>query len=461
MRIALVYPPIPKVTTSIAPPVGLAYLASILVKKGAEVSVVSSDAEGLSVESTILRAFKLEPDMLGLSISTPTVNNALRIVSGVKNKRNKTVIFAGGPHPTLFPEEFLLQGVDFVVRGEGEETISDLYDFQAGKKSLNDIAGISYRKAGRIINNPIRPLIEDLDTLPFPSWELFPVKNYRSDFRKKEFSLPVLSSRGCPAQCTFCYKGIFGDKFRVRKPVHIVEEIEHLKNKFHVEEFAIIDDSFTSKPKRAMEVCDLIILKNIGLPWTLPAGIRVPTVSKELVSKLKAAGCYRVGLGIESGNQKILNSIKKGITLDQAKKAIKFLKEERIESAAYFMIGNLEETEETMDQTINFAIELNPNYAQFTKATPYPGTEMYNTLKAQDRIIASSWDDYDSFLKSKPIFQHNNLSPGKIDDKLREAYRRFYCRSVEISKHLKAINSPREVLNFVKNAIKFFRVYFA
>lgn len=459
MKVALIYPPIPAITTSTSAPVGLAYLASILMKKGVDVRVISSDAQGIGVTGTIARVRNYAPDMIGFSVSTPTVNNALAIIAAVRKEAAPAMVVAGGPHPTLFPEEFLQKGVDVIVRGEGETTLSELCDHLTHGHPLEKINGISYKKEGKVVHNPERELIGDLDSLPFPSWELFPVKGYKSDFRKKEFSLPVLSSRGCPAQCTFCYKGIFGDRFRVRSPRNIVDEIVHLKDTFRIEEFAIIDDSFTSQPKRAMGVCDLIVERKIGLPWTLPAGIRVPTVSKELLTKLKTAGCYRVGLGIESGNQEILNSIKKGITTGQARRAVKLIKETGIESAGYFMIGNLGETEKTVDETIDFAMELDPDYAQFTKATPYPGTAMYEKLKSENRIITDNWDDYDSFLKSRPIFVHEHLSSEAMDSKLREAYRRFYYRPKQVLKRLAAVGSWREVTTFVKNALTFFKTY--
>ncbi|MDD5216471.1 MAG: radical SAM protein [Candidatus Omnitrophica bacterium] len=461
MKVVLVYPPIPHITTSTSPPVGLAYLASILKQKKAEVAVVSSDAEEMGVEATTEKILSLSPDMVGISISTPTFNNAVKIIGGIQSKDGNIKIQVGGPHATLFPDELLNLGVDFVIRGEGEVTMSELCDYFENNIALEKIDGLSYKADGRNKHNPDRELIADLDSLPYPSWELFPIHRYKSDFRKKEFTLPVLSSRGCPARCTFCYKDIFGSMFRVRSPKNIVGEIEYLKSTFHIEEFAIIDDSFTSIPKRAMEVCDLIVERKINLPWTLPAGIRVPTVSAELLQKLKTAGCYRAGLGIESGNQDILRSISKGITLEQVRRAVRLVKESGIESAGYFMIGNLEETEETIEQTIRFAIELDPDYAQFTKTTPYPGTAIYKQLKSENRIVTDNWDDYDSFLKGRPTFTHKNLTNEQIDAKLREAYRRFYYRPKYILKHMKTIASWREIKTLLSNTLKFFKSYSA
>lgn len=459
MRVALVAPPIPIVTTSLTPSSGLAYLAAILLQKGADVSIVSSNAEKLDTRATIERIIAESPELVGVSVTTPTVNNTFTIINAVKKALPGVTIIVGGPHPTLFPEGFLEQGADYVIRGEGEITLGELYDLLKNGKSARDIPGISTISDGKIVNNPPRQFVDDLDCLPFPAWELFPLSKFSSDFRIKKFSLPILTSRGCPSHCVFCYKGIFGDRFRVRRPEEIIKEIKYFKDKFAIEEFAIVDDSFTSDPARAIEVCNLIVSHKIDLPWSLPAGIRVSTVTADLVKSLKKAGCYRAALGIESGNQSILNSIKKGITLEQVRKAVGLLRGTGITSVGYFMMGNLEDTLQTIDETIEFALGLGLDYAQFTKAMPYPGTAMYTILKNEKRITADNWDDFDYFLKSRPVFTHRNLTSAQIDQKLKEAYRKFYCRPGHILKHITSIRSPRELRNFLKNSVAFFKIY--
>lgn len=348
-------------------------------------------------------------------------------------------------------------GADFVVRGEGEETISELYDHFEKGTSLDAIKGISYRTGGQSTHNPARERIGDINTIPLPAWELFPLRRYTSSFRMKAFSLPVMSSRGCPHHCTFCYKSIHGDKFRVRRPALVVDEIAHLKDRFGIEEFDIMDDSFASDPEAAMAICDDIISRKINLPWTLPSGIRISAVSERFLEKLKASGCYRVALGIESGNQGVLDSVRKGIRLEQARNAMKLLKKFRMKSVGYFIIGVPGETKETIEDTIRFAIELDLDYAQFSKATPFPGTAMYDQLKIQNRIVARSWDDYDCFLKSGPLFIHDNLSSEEIDKRLDEAYRRFFLRPKCIIRHLAAIDSPRGAANLLKNALRIYK----
>jgi len=422
------------------PPLGLAYLAAVLKSRGMKVSSVMSDALGLDAGQTAEEIIQRAPDVVAVSIATPAVNSARDIIGMVRGGLPEVKIIGGGPHATLFPEEMLLNGMDFVVRGEGEETIAALAMFLAGQGDIRAIEGISYRQDGKVLYNGPRPLIKDLDGIPFPAWEVFPIKQYESIFKKARLSLPILTSRGCPGKCTFCYKGLFGNRFRIRTPESILEEVRYLADHFAIEEFSIIDDCFTVIPKRAIAFCELLVQSNLGLAWTLPAGIRVDTVSEELLKALAEAGCYRVGLGIETGNEDIMKSIKKGITLAQVSRAVSLVKKFGIECTGNFMIGNLGETVKTVDDSIRYAVKLDPDYAQFTRAIPFPGSEMYDTLLKENKIITQNWDDYDYLRTDTRIFVHDNLSHETIQKKMREAYRRFYLRPAfilrEIRKHL-------------------------
>jgi len=451
MHLFLLLPPLPNKTVHPAAPVGLAYLAAILKANGTRVSALSSDAVGKDVHQTVDQIVNARPDALGISIATPAYNNTIRIVQGVRKALASVLIVAGGPHATLFPDDLLQNGFDVVVRGEGERTLIDLIEYMTGKHDLADIDGISYQKNDRPIHNPNRKLIKKLDEIPFPAWEFFPIKSYESPFKKSKFSVPVVTSRGCPGKCTYCYKEIFGTRFRVRSPENILREIVYLRDKFGVDEFSIIDDSFTSIPKRAIEFCRLMISNHINLPWSLPAGVRVDTVSEELMWSLKEAGCYRAGFGIETGNPGIMKSIKKGITIEQVENAVALAKKVGIECTGYFMIGNIEETLGTINDTIKLALKLDPDYAQFTRATPYPGSEMYRTLMAEDRIISKNWDDYDSFLTDRNIFRHKNLSSAEIQKKLKAAYRRFYFRPRFIFRELRKKLSADGLRKLIKS----------
>jgi len=421
-------------------PVGLAYLAAVLKEMGVHVSTLMADACGIDIETAVQQIIADRPDVLAVSVATPAVNNTLKMVSKVKQALPNIRVVSGGPHATIFPDEMINNGMDVAVRGEGEQTIADLVRHYNGRMDINMIDGISYRQNGRVIHSPDRKLLKNLDELPFPAWEFFPVKQYESVFKRARLSLPILTSRGCPGKCTFCYKGIFGSRFRIRSPESILGEVYYLKENFKIEEFSIIDDCFTIHPKRAVAFCDLLIKNAVNIPWSLPAGIRVDTVSEELLKKLQAAGCYRVGFGIETGNADIMKSIKKGITLDQAQRAVSLSKKMGMECTANFMIGNLDETVDSVNDTIRFAIALDPDYAQFTRAIPFPGSEMYRTLKDQGNIITQNWDDYDYLSTNTKIFIHKRLSHETIQKKMKEAYRRFYLRPAfvyrEIKRHL-------------------------
>jgi radical SAM superfamily enzyme YgiQ (UPF0313 family) len=457
MHFLILLPPLASPSMSPSPPVGLAYLASILKSSGTQTETLMSDVYGLDVDQTIALILEKKPDILACSVATPAFNNTVKIVTHVKQVLKNIQVIAGGPHATLFPEDMISNGTDIVVRREGEQTIAEVVGYFNGEIAIADIDGISYRLNNRIVHNQDRMPIKDLDQIPFPAWEVFPIQKYESVFKKARLSLPVVTSRGCPGKCTFCYKGIFGSRIRMRSPQNIIKEIIQLINNFNIEEFSIIDDCFTISAKRTIEFCDLLMDKNITIAWSLPAGIRVDTVSEELFNKLKESGCYRVGFGIETGNSVIMKSIKKGITLEQVTRAISMCKEIGLECTGNFMIGNLGETVDTLNDTIRYAIKLDPDYAQFTRAIPFPGSAMYKTLLAQNKIISNNWDDYDYLSTEKEIFIHDHLSHRTIQKMMKESYRKFYMRPAfiirEIRKHLSK-EGLRKLLITIPFAIK-------
>lgn len=456
MRFVLVQPPSDrKGIVSITPPLGLPYIASVLESKQVTVSVIVSDAEGMSVDDTVDRVVASRPDVVGFSIGTLVALNSYRIASFVKEKIDNVVLIAGGPHATALPQDVLENGIDFVVIGEGERTIADFVDYLLNKKDLDDVDGIAYRRNGTTLYNKPRVLIDHLDELPLPAWHLFPIDKYKSEFKKTNRTLPIMTSRGCPGRCVFCYKGLFGNRYRTRSPQNILREILHLKSEFNITSFDIIDDSFTAGRKRALEVCRLIKENGVELGWGLPSGIRVDTVSEELMTALKEAGCYRIGFGVESGNDQILKAIGKNTTKDQIRRAVDLAKRMRFETSCFFIIGNLGETRQTIDDTIAFARELDPDVAQFTMAIPYPGTEMFDLLSSQNRILSHDWNDYDYFKSGHQIFEHENLEFDVIHRKLDEAYKRFYFRPKFMMRAILAIDDFEKLVKLLK---AFFRL---
>lgn len=458
MKITLIQPAF-KNYASIQPPMGLACLAAVLKKRDAEILIIDANAERLTVKETTDKAIRTKPDVVGVTITTPLVDSAQQIASQIKLNDPHLPIIVGGPHPTIMPEEVLRHGnIDIVVRGEGETTIDELYTYftNPNQASLSSIEGISYINNGKICHNPPRALISDLDSLPFPAWELLPIDKYKSDVRKTNRSLPIMTSRGCPFGCIFCYKGVFGTKYRCRSAENVVNELEYLINNFEIKEFAILDDNFTLDQKRATKICELIIERHLAIPWCTPNGIRASPASIELFSKMKQAGCYRIYIGAESGNQKVLDYINKKLTLEEIREAFELAKKVGLETVALFMIGNLPETEDTMNETIKFALELDPDLAQFTIATPYPGTEMCKLIEKEGEFLINEPENLASC--GGAVFRYKNLTPELVNRKYREAYKSFYCRPKFVLKTIRKIRSIHEARNVVSGGITALRM---
>lgn len=451
MHFVFVQPPIGKRVVSITPALSIPYLAAIVEAKHIKVSVIVSDAEGLNVKETAERVIQLRPDVVGFSIGTVAAFNSYKIARLVKEKIVNVITIAGGHHVTILPEEVLNNGIDIVAIGEGEKTIGEFSDYLLKNRKLEDVRGIAYHQGDGITYNEAQTTIDNLDDLPLPAWHLMPIEKYNSNFQKTSRNLPVMTSRGCPGQCIFCYKGLFGSKFRMRSPANIVREIAYLRDNFGINSFDFIDDHFAAVPKRAIEVCDLMKKEKINLPWGLPSGIRVDAVTEELLKVLKEAGCYRIGFGVESGNDQVLKFIRKHTTKDQIRKAVRLAQNMNFETDCFFIIGNLGETEQTINDTIEFAVELDPDIAQFTVAIPYPGTEMFDVLRRQNRIISFDWNDYDYFSSGHQVFEHENLKYDVIKKKYSESYRRFYLRPKYVLNKLKALRRYSEFKKLIKS----------
>lgn len=441
------------------PPLGLAYLAAVLREKPicAEVVIIDANAERLSIEETVEKILDTKADVLGFTMTSPQAKVALEIIGKVKQKSDIPVV-VGGPHPTVAAEDLIKEPrIDILVRAEAEETIVELCRSLNGLQPLSSVKGISFKENGAVIHNPERGLIEDLDRLPFPDWGLFPLSRYSSIAGKKKSCLPIMSSRGCPFGCIFCYKGVFGRKYRARTPKNVINELLYLIDKFKIEEFVILDDNFALDEARALEICDQIIRNKIKIPWRLSNSIAVKSSSSRLFLKLREAGCYQVSIGVESGDQAVLDYINKGIILKEIENTFKLAKAARLQTVAFFMIGNLNETSETMDKTIEFAIKLDPDFAQFTIATPYPGTQMYELVKKEGALLLNDWDDLASY-SGKAVFRYKQLTPELMQEKYKEAYLRFYLRPKYIFKRIIKIFSPREFLNLIKGIGVFLRM---
>lgn len=410
-------------------PLGLAYLASVIEQDKHEIKCIDMQINpNFDIKKEIEKY-----EVIGISACTPSIKEAWNLARLAK-ERSKLVIL-GGPHPTVLPEESLEKYyVDVIVRGEGEQTFREI----CAGTNLEEIVGISYKKNGKIIHNPRRPLLECLDKLPFPARHLFNFKNYTSEFHRKKVVGNILTSRGCPYSCNFCSNTVFGRKYRMRTPKNVIDEWTQIIN-MGIEEINIADDNFTANLKRTLDICNLLLERGLTIDWTASGGLRVDSISKELLQVMKKSGCYRVALGAESGSQIILDKIGKKINIQQIIEANKICKEVGLETVIFFMIGNLGETEEDIEMTIDLAKELEPDFVQFTIAVPYPGTELYEIIRKEGKFLINNWEEYGSYA-GKAYFEHGSINKELVERMFKKAYRNYYLRPKIIVRYLQKYN---------------------
>ena len=306
-------------------PMGLAYLAAVLEEDGHEVTVIDCPALEMNLEQLKTKLASIEPNVIGITSMTPTIQSTLLSARAAKEACPDAMVVLGGPHATFMDEQVLAEeeAVDIVARGEGEETLLELAQNVSNPKGLNRIEGITFRNNGQTVRTPNRSFIQNLDELPRPAYKYFPLEKYRLFGRR---ILPIMTSRGCPSQCSFCTTAqMFGKAFRARSPKSIVDELEWLRDVHGADAFSFYDDTFTLDKKRALKICEEIRNRKIGLPWDCQT--RVSVVSKEILLKMREANCQQVFFGVESGCQKILDAVKKGTTVEQNEKAIRLAKD--------------------------------------------------------------------------------------------------------------------------------------
>jgi len=419
----------------ITPPLNLMYLASSLEEKSYSVKIIDDDLLQKGYENVSKQAEKLNPQLVGVTATTSTIKSALKYLELIKNILPESLTVIGGPHTTFMPYETLKNSdnLDVVVIGEGEETMVDLADHATQNiEDINDVNGIVYRdlKDGNLRTTEKRPLIKDLDKLPFPARHLVPFDSYGVS---QEQTGGIITSRGCVYNCNYCSSSlIMGKKFRSRSPGNVVDEIEELIDTYHINDIGFMDDTFMLNKKRASDIADEIKARDLDL--TFVASSRVDRVDKSLLENLKSSGLKTIYYGVESGSQRILDLMKKGITLKNVEDAVKMAKDVNLEVLTSFILGYPGETEEDMNTTIDFSTKLDSDYCQYSILTPFPGTPIYKDLIEKNLIDNEDWDRYTVL---KPILKYNELGLNKklVERKLATAYLKFYARPKYLLKH--------------------------
>jgi len=405
------------------PPLGLGYLAAVLEKNHCKVEVIDCQASRLSYEEFKRELSKRQPKIVGATSTTRLYKSALEIIKIAREVHPNCLTLIGGPHVTFWDENALKEcpQLDVVVRKEGESTLLELVQRLDEGKSYYDVVGTTCRKGKEFVRNPDRPYIEDLDELPFPARHLWDLES----IRKTEDIFYLTTSRGCVYWCEFCAAvRMFGRKYRMRSVKNVVDELEFLYKTYGATVFTFCDDAFTVEQTRTEEMCNEIRKRGLKIKWN--CGTRVDMITKELLLKMKNAGCVSVWFGVESGTQQVLDEMKKGISPEQTVRTIKWVRELGLKPVPNVLLGFPGETKETAWKTIKFAEKVSPyEIAFYNIATPYPGTPMY------DHVVEKGWlrvTDFDLYDATTPIFETPMLSKEKLGELYEKAFESFYLR---------------------------------
>jgi len=419
-------------------PLGLGYLAAVIREGGHEVMIFDAAVEDVDVDYYIeLAESQGRPyDLIGITATTPLIPDAWEMASLAKKYGLHTVL--GGPHLTIMPLESLQaphdQYVDYVFKGESEYGFLELINvLDAGKKPTM-IPGIHFRNGDEIVSSAESPMIPDLDALPFPAHDLFKIDRYfnlqplTDGLDQQARSFTILTSRGCPYKCTFCSKPVTGDTWRARSVENVVQEWKWLVKGLGATEIGLTDDIWNLKLPRAKDICRRLAEEGLNtVPWSTVHGMKVNHTDLELFQLMKGAGCKRVGFGVENGDDLMLrNVIKKGQTVDMVRKAFSEAKAAKLQTMGFFIFGMPGDNEETMEKTIQLALELDPKLANFMLAAPFPGTAMYDMIQEGGQVFADSWGDYAIHEQKTRFVMNDNYDADLVIKKWREAYRRFY-----------------------------------
>ncbi len=444
MKVALVGPKWHEMVNSY-PSLGLAYLAAIAEQEGHEAAIFDMGLRpNKSIPDEIEEIVAWRPDVIAFTSMTTSYQSVEESVALLKEALGpKTPIIIGGPHATTLPELTLQNPhIDFLVYGEGEYVFRDwLRQIAAGNTQWDKNVGLWYKDAdGNVVNGGERELIPDLDELPFPARHLFDLKAYPLYAPTGEQMLTLLTSRGCPYKCSFCFKGIVGRTYRQRTPENIVAELRELIERYGVRNFYFMDDLFTINVKRLEVILDYFIEQNLGVRWRCLA--RVDRVNPELLKKMYQAGCRQIHFGIESGNEEILKKTAKHINLDQVRQAIEWTEDAGIMSKGYFILGLPGDNEQTMHETIEFAASLRLSEAMFSIATPMPGTELWEELIHKNPDTAYNADFTKSYYYNSytseiaPFMNVSDVSDDRLSKMAIHARKRF-LESKETRKYVR------------------------
>jgi radical SAM superfamily enzyme YgiQ (UPF0313 family) len=455
MNILLIQPPPRKIGHEdvVVPPLGIAYIAAFLERQGYAVKITDGFALQMDWQDFEREVARAKPDIIGITGMSAVIDNTFRAV-GICRKYAKYIIL-GGAHVSAYREKVFdqCQGIDFLVYGEGEYTFLELVKkLERGEDSLT-IRGLISKGA----INPPREQLKNLDELPFPSRHLLPNARYRYTLFPGRRVTTMFTSRGCPYECKFCDTSVFGHKYRARSANNVLNEIKEIVEQHGINSIIIYDDLFMSGKDRIENICEGIIEMGLKIEWKCEG--RPDKVEGRTLRLMKEAGCSMIAYGVESGNQKALNYLKKKTTIEGIRETFRLTKKLGIKPIGYFILGIPAESYEEAMNTIRFAKEIDPTYAQFSILTPFYGTEIYKEAKEKGwyrEIDAQNPVDKD--LK-RAVMVSPNWSEDKLKKIIKVAHRKFYCRLGYLLRRLKEIRNTKEFISQLATAANILRWY--
>ena len=442
-------------------PLSLAYLAATLEKAGHTIRVLDYQVENPKLES-VLSEFR--PDVTGLSFYSKEFEHAKELMRAIKAQGPGLPVVAGGPHVNAYRERVFEQSrdIDYAVVNEGEDTALELFAALEGGKDAAGIPGLFCRRAsGEVTFGGPRPFRKDIDTIPFMALHHFQVKKYypgAGTFRRLP-SVTMLTSRGCPYRCIFCITDLFGKNVRLRSAENVLAEIELAVEKYGAREINFCDETLTIHRARMVDICEGLLKRKLKIGWK--CSTRVDLVDPELLALMKRSGCFYIGFGVESGVQAVLDRLKKGITLDQIRRAFGACRKVGIDTMAYFMMNIPGESREDIEQSIRFSREIRPTFLNFELIKPYGGTELRRMIESDPGITVNQqlWEQWESYSAGNHLFYLQDAVP---EGYLREAYKRavrdFYLRPSFILKAVLQLRSPEQLRSYFRSLLNMLKV---
>ncbi|MGE5663846.1 MAG: B12-binding domain-containing radical SAM protein [Deltaproteobacteria bacterium] len=426
---------------SFLPPLGLLYLAAAVGDR-CVVRILDGSVRPMTTDDVVSEVREFRPHVVGITVMTPTLTRALSLCRAIKKHDPEVTTVLGGPHPSALPEETAAApGVDFVVVGEGERTFPELLDALGDAAPIDSVDGLCFFREGKIVRTRARKRIRDLDAVPFPARHLLDHTLYKpsaAHYRSKP-AFSVMCGRGCPYRCTFCScSKVFRDGVTVRSPEGVAEEIRHLVARYGAREILLWDDTFGLSREWTLRFCELV--RPLGISWS--AWMRCDLADRERLNAMARSGCWHVSYGVESGNQGILDGIRKDQTLDQVRRAFALTREAGMEARGTFILGLPGENRDTLRETVDFAIEIKADYAQFQFLTPYPGTELWESVPDHGRFLTGDLSKYTIWF---PVYVPKGLTREDLETALRTAYRRFYLSPSYLLRRLARIRTLEDL----------------